>query len=235
MPLLSAVGTNNYIWFNALFAASFWIAATLAVISVALAEHARCLVRGLAIAYAALIAFIAVDGTWADPYRQSPLSADTVAVSLPGPLSGLQVDPSTARFLREIQVAVLADTGTLPPNLVAWAGTPGADVAGGVTQPIFAWVVQGTTPASLALRASCKDQARGVLLLKLPGGPEPRRGSRVLPSQCADRAWIKQPDIDVPGSAGLGTTSLELFYSPPVDRPAGIVRVPNEKQVSAPN
>jgi hypothetical protein len=216
IPFLSALGTNNYIWFNALFAASFWVAAGLAITSVAFDEHARYVVRGLAVAFAMLIAFTAADGTWADPYRQPPLHADTVAITIPGPLSGLQVDLATAKFLEESRASVEMAPGPPLPILVNWAGVPGADIAGGVFQPLFAWVGQGTKLAALTLEKSCESGRRGILLLELPGGPNPLSRSSDLPPTCSDRVWIKRTAIDLPSTAQLGTESLALYFAGPV-------------------
>jgi hypothetical protein len=225
IPFLSALGTNNYLWFNALFAASFWVAAALGITSVAFDDHSHFVVRGLAVAFAMLIAFTAADGTWALPYRQPPLDADTVAITIPGPLSGLQVDPATARFLEEVRASVQVAPGPPLPILVALAGVPGADVAGGVFQPVFAWVGQGTKLAALTLEKSCEDHPRGILLLEHAGGPDPLIGSSGLPATCSDRVWAKRTSIDVPWTAQLGIGSLELYYAGPV----GIERTTNQR------
>jgi hypothetical protein len=221
MPLLSAAGTNNPIWFNALFTATFWVAAGLAIMSVALPKSGHYLVRGLAISFATLIAFTAVDGTWSNPYRQPRLSADTVAVTISGPLSGLQVDPSTARFLQDARSTVRNYIGSDPPTMVAWAGVPGAVVAAGLVQPMFAWVNQGTRPALWVLESSCQQGGHGVLLLELAGGPNPASDAASMPSQCSGRNWIKRPDISVPLllAVQLGVTHLELYYAAPVTGP----------------
>jgi hypothetical protein len=216
MPLLSAVGTNNYIWYNALFAASFWIAAGLALTSIAFGEFACFPVRGLSIAFCLLIAFTAVDGTWSEPYRQAPLSEDSIGVSIPGPLNGLLVNRSTDTFLQETRAAVLrATVGGKLPTMVAW-GLPGAPLAGGVLQPLIAWVVQGSEPANWSLEMSCQDQGRGVLLLTLPGAFSPD-DTAALPSQCIGRTWTKKVAIEVPYLAELGSDHVDVWFAAPVN------------------
>jgi len=213
MPFLSAIGTNNYIWFNAMFAATFWIAAVIALNSVSFGNPSRHVVRGLALAFAILIAFTAVNGTWDNPYRQSPLISDTVPLSSPSVLSGVRVDPATATFFAQIQSAVKATHGAQSPYLVAWAGMPGAALAGRLVQPVFAWIT-GNAAQTLVLKASCQDQRRGILILKLPGNPEPPAGG--LPPECSNRRWVKFRVIDIPSSAGLGTTQLEMYFAHPI-------------------
>jgi hypothetical protein len=215
MPLLSAIGTNNYIWYNALFAATFWIAAGLALTSIAFAEFAQFPVRGLAIAFCLLIAFTAVDGTWSEPYRQVPLNEDTIAVSIPGPLNGLRVDRSMNTFLLEVRAAVLRATARgRPPSMVAW-GLPGAPLAGGAVQPVIAWVVQGSEPANWSIEKSCQDRGRGVLLLTLPGAFKPVGDPDALPSQCVGRVWVKRPPIEVPSQAQLGRDRVDVWFAAP--------------------
>jgi hypothetical protein len=213
MPFLSALGTSNYLWFNAMFATIFWIAAVIGINSLPFGEYSHYVVRGLAFAFATLIAFTAVNGTWVNPYRQAPLNDDTVSITNSGPLSGLQVDSSTAIFLREIQSAVQATKGTHSPYLVGWAGVPGAAVAGSLIQPLFAWIT-GDVSAALVLKASCQDEGRGILLLKFPGNPEPPAGG--LPSQCSNRTWVKYKGIDVPSSLRMVAPQLEMYFAPPI-------------------
>jgi len=213
MPLLSAVGTNNPIWFNALFGAVFWIAAGLAITSQSFAEHSPYVLRGIAIAFATLIAYMAVYGTWSDPYRQLPLSQDSVTVVLPGPAGSLQVDPATAGFIREIRSAVHHVTGAHRPLMVAWASIPGAPLAGGVLEPVFPWLVQGSVDANLSLKAGCQQRDRGILVLKLPGAPEIAKGARELPATCSGRTWVKLQGIDAPWWVA---PHLDLYYAAPV-------------------
>lgn len=215
MPLLSALGTNNYLWTNALYAATFWVAAALAITSVAFAEFARYPLRGLAIGFSTLIAFTAVDGTWSDPYRQAPLNADNVTVTIPGPLSGLRVDRLTYQFIQASRSAVRATSGALPPTMVVWAGLPAAAVAGGVLQPYLAWVGQGTDPGDWSLEMACQDRDRGVLLVKVPGSQDPVSNPDSLPSQCAGRTWINERGIGVPAWTGIGT-QVDVYFSAPV-------------------
>jgi len=213
MPFLSAIGTSNYLWFNASFAATFWIAAAMLVISRSFEDYSHLVIRGLAIAFATLISFTAIDGTWENPYRQQPLSNDSVSIAGPGLLSGLKVDAPTATFIKEVRSAVRATNSRRPPILVALTGIAGASVAGNMVQPIFAWIT-GPTPATLVLTASCKDQSRGILLLQFPGNPQPSKEG--LPSQCSNRTWIKFADIDVPLEAGIGSSRLETYFAPPI-------------------
>jgi hypothetical protein len=216
MPLLSALGTNNYLWTNALYAATFWVAAALAITSVAFAEFARYPLRGLAIGFSTLIAFTAVNGTWSNPYRQAPLNGDNVAVTISGPLSGLRVDRATNLFIQESRSAVRATPAARLPLMVVWAGLPGAAVAGGVLQPYLAWVLQGTDPGNWSLEMGCQDRDRGVLLIKVPGSPDPVSNPGSLPSQCAGRTWIKEQGIGVPVWTALSTPQVEVYFSAPV-------------------
>jgi len=213
IPLLSAVGTNNPIWFNALFAAIFWIAAGLAVASQSFAAYSAYVVRGIAIAFAMLITYMAVYGTWSDPYRQLPLSQDSVTVAFPGPAGSLQVDPATAGFLKEIRSAVHRATGAHPPLMVVWASIPGIPMASGVIEPVFPWLVQGSLDAYLALKAGCQERHRGILVVKLPGAPEIGAGARDLPASCSGRTWIQMQGIDAPW--WQGAPHLDVYFAAP--------------------
>jgi hypothetical protein len=215
MPFLSALGTDNYIWTNALFVASFWVAAALVLTSDAFGSFARYPIRGLAIALSTLIAFTAVDATWSNPYRQAPLSQDSVVVTIPGPLNGLRVDPATEQFLEAVRAQVVAPQSGKNPIMVDWAEVPGAQVAGGVEQPYRVWLLQGTEPAERTLGISCKDRDRGVFLLELPGGTNPVTDPQALPSSCQNRTWVMRSRIEVPTRVGIGNVGLELFFGAP--------------------
>jgi hypothetical protein len=216
MPFLSAIGTDNYIWTNALFAATPWVAAALVLTHDAFGAVARYPLRGLAFAFSTLIAFTAVDGTWSNPYRQAPLSQDTITVTIPGPLSGLRVDPDTNSFLEAVRAQVLASSSGHDSTMVQWAEVPGALVAAGLMQPYRVWVLPGTLPAERALNASCVEGHRGVFLLELPSGPNPVVDPHALPSACEGRTWVLRTQIVVPTLVGIGVDHLELFYSAPV-------------------
>ncbi len=215
-PFLSALGTNNAIWFNAFFLAGFWVLAALAVASTAFGRQGRPLVHGFALASATLIAFMAFDGTWHHPYRQLPLSADVVTVGSDGPLSGLVVDPATATFIREVRAEVRASSGRLPPTMVVWSGIPGAVVAGRVVQPAYAWVTPYTAPALTVMATSCAEHHRGVLLVGFPTDPRLLNGTEAAPpAACETRTWIRRPNIAVPKVYGSPPGGLTVFFSPP--------------------
>jgi hypothetical protein len=219
MPLLSALGTSNHLWFNALFLSSFWVAAALAIASAVPNNYARPLVCGLTIAFATLIAFTAFDGTWLHPYRQAPLSEDAIDLTSSGPLDGLQVDPSTARFFREVRAEVNSSVGSLPPTMVVWAGVAGVALASADVQPTFAWVTQGTPLALKALVESCRDQSRGILLLTPRPIPDLVRGTYALPPVCSQRTWTTRPNIDLPtavGGALIGGTTIRVYFARPI-------------------
>ena len=166
-------------------------------------EHGRLLVHGLAFAFAALIAFTAFDGTWRHPYRQVPLAAATVHLGLSGPLHGLSTDGNTASFLLQLRAATDAVAAAEPTVLVVWAGyqpytaygLPGASVASGLSQPLFAWL---SAPyfADKSLAAACEDHSRAILLLEYPGQRADLTTNPVLTTACAGRQWTPRESID---------------------------------------
>ena len=198
-PFLGGLGSNNPLWFSAALNPGFWIAGALAMCALADRVNGRLLVHGLAFAFATLIAFTAFDGTWHHPYRQSPLAADTVGVGLTGPLNGLSTDPYLASFLNQVRglaEPVLASR----PNVVVWTpGLPGASVATGLSQPLFAWL-SADYFAQRSLAAACADHSRGILLLQSPNQPAPLTTDPVLAAACGGRSWA-QRGLHQPGHA----------------------------------
>ena len=202
-PFLGGLGSNNPIWYSAALNPGLWIAAALALCALTHREHGRILVHGLAFALAALIAFTAFDGTWHHPYRQAPLAAQTTAVGISGPLSGLKVDPATASFLQQVRATADAVAAAEPTDIVVWAGLapynayglPGASVASGLSQPLFAWL---SAPyfAGRSLAAACANHSRGVLLITDPSQPPSFTTDPLLMVPCAGRTWIQRDPID---------------------------------------
>jgi hypothetical protein len=204
-PFLTALGTNNPIWFNASFASAFWVAAALAILSLTHRRHSRVLVHALAFAFVALLAFSAYDGTWRRPYRQSPLAQDTVQVHIGGPLRGLRLDPLTAQFVAQVRATTDAIPGAKRPFMIVWnPGVPGASLAGGLEQPLYAWLSRPTFAVN-SLVAACQDHTRGILLLQYPSQPANIRANPYLSAACTGRTWTQQAPISV----------LAAWYAPP--------------------
>ena len=202
-PMLGGLGSNNPLWYSAALDPAFWIAASLALCAFTHPRFGRLLVHGLAFAFAALIAFTAFDGTWRHPYRQVPLAAATVHLSLSGPLNGLSTDGNTASFLLQLRAATNAVAAAEPTVLVVWAGyqpytaygLPGASAASGLSQPLFAWLsAPYYTDKSLA--AACEDHSRAILLLEYPVQRADLTNNPVLTTACAGRQWTPRESID---------------------------------------
>ncbi len=211
-PFLGGLGSNNPLWYSAALNPGFWIAGALALCALAHREHGRWLVHGLAFAFATLLAFTAFDGTWRHPYRQVPLAADTVSVALNGPLHGLHTDGPTAEFLAQVRAA--ADSvAAEPTDLVVWAGLqpytasglPGASVASGLDQPLFAWL-SAPYYADKSLAAGCEDRSRAILLLEYPTQQTDLATNPTLTAACSGRRWTQRASI-----GGLEV----LFAEPP--------------------
>ena len=204
-PFLTALGTNNPIWFNASFAAAFWVAAALAICSLAHREHSRVVVHALAFAFVTLLAFSAYDGVWRRPYRQLPLAQATVQVHVGGPLNGLAMDPLTAEFVQQVRATTDAIPGAKRPFMIVWnPGVPGASLAGGLEQPLYAWLSRPSFAVN-SLVAVCQDHTRGILLLQYPNQPANIRGNPYLATSCIGRTWTQQAPISV----------LAVWYAPP--------------------
>jgi len=216
MPFLIAFGTANHIWLNASFMPQFWIAAALAITAMANGDEGRPLVHGLAFAFAALVAFTAFDGTWIHPYQQRPLSADSVEVNIPGPLNGLRVDQATADFLEQVHGQVVSLDST-KLTMVVWSGLgPGASVAGGVTQPLYAWLA--LVPQALSsLAAACREHQDGILLLGFPGTLQSIAGDPALALACSGRTWTERPSVMQPYSfPPYPLNDVAVWFSGPV-------------------
>jgi hypothetical protein len=201
-PFLGGLGSNNPLWYSAALNPGLWVAGALALCALTHREHGRLLVHGLAFALATLIAFTAFDGTWHHPYRQAPLAAQTTSVGISGPLSGLRVDPATAAFLQQVRLTAESVTSVEPSDIVVWAGLapyttyglPGASVASGLSQPLFAWL---SAPyfAGRSLAAACENHARGVLFLESPSLPAAFTTDPLLVTSCAGRTWTPRASI----------------------------------------
>jgi len=212
-PFLGGLGSNNPLWYSAALNPAFWIAAALALCAWTNREYGRLLVHGLAFAFATVLAFTAFDGTWHHPYRQVPLAADTVAVGVPGPLAGLHTDGPTAAFLAQVRATADAVAGSAPTDMVVWAGLqpytayglPGASVASGLVQPLFAWL-SAPYYADLSLAAGCRDHRRALLLVEYPSQQADLATNPTLTAACSGRQWTQRASID-----GLDV----LFAGPP--------------------
>jgi len=204
-PFLTALGTNNPIWFNASFASAFWVASALALSSLTSRDYSRVVVHALAFAFVGLLAFSAYDGTWRRPYRQTALAQDTVQVHVGGPLNGLRMDPLTAQFVAQVRATTDAIPGAKRPFMIVWnPGVPGASLAGGLDQPLYAWLSRPAFAVN-SLVAACQDHTRGILLLQYPSQPADIRDNPYLSTACIGRTWAQQSPISV----------LAVWYAPP--------------------
>ena len=210
-PFLGGLGSNNPLWYSAAMNPGCWVAAALALCALAHRDYGRHLVRGLAFAFALLLAFTAFDGTWRHPYRQAPLAAATVGVGLSGPLNGLSTDAVTASLLGSARSATDAAGGPVAPNVIVWTpGLPGVSVATGLSQPLFAWL-SADYFAVLSLSEACQDHTRGILLFQSLNQPAPITTDATLASACTGRTWTPSASINTVGlppdvgfAAGLG-------------------------------
>jgi hypothetical protein len=170
------------------------------------------LVHGLAFAFATVLAFTAFDGTWHRPYRQVPLAADTVNVALSGPLAGLHTDGPTAAFLQQIRASSDSVAAAAPTDMVVWAGLqpytayglPGASVAAGLEQPLFAWL-SAPYYSDKSLAAGCDDHSHAILLVEYPSQQTDLATNPTLTAACADRRWTQRASIG----------GLEVLYAAP--------------------
>ncbi|MGO9872258.1 MAG: hypothetical protein ACLPVY_00540 [Acidimicrobiia bacterium] len=99
-----------------------------------------------------------------------------------------------------------------PTDLVVWAGLqpytayglPGASVASGLEQPLFAWL-SAPYYADKSLAAGCEDRTRAILLLEYPTQQEDLATNPTLAVACSGRRWTQRASIG----------GLEMLFAEP--------------------
>ena len=163
-PFAASFGTgNSTIFWNALSFGSCWVFIILCIPTKRVSPQ-NVLTPILVIPLTLLCISLGFQGRWLDPYRQVPLANASVRVESPPLLSGLYVDPITAKFFKSLR----AQTSKLgeKPYVVTTDRMSGAVLALDGIQPLYSWIpAEWPKQAAQSLSEACLRNDRPIVLL----------------------------------------------------------------------